>query len=223
MLKDSKFGNFAKFKSRKFFALTIMEVVVTIAILGFLILILIVNFNNMTPDDHSAKYKKAIFTVQQIIDDILNDPEVCQLNFYDEVNEEWSNAIPESSLANCYSVDDGTVSNRGIDYEICKRLSTVTTCVAPFLGSRGVLDTSGMRWNLTATGSRQNMNSTFEDGYTIHVDVDNCGDNPSAARNATCVPRNTVASDGVYGITILPNGSVIPATDVEKALLNSNP
>ena len=54
-------------------AFTLTEVIVVIVIIAALAVILIPNMLSLMPDEHNIKYKKAFYTIQEIINDIAKE------------------------------------------------------------------------------------------------------------------------------------------------------
>lgn len=135
-------------------AFTLTEVITVLVIIGALALILIPNMSNMIPDEHNVKYKKAFYTVQEIVSDIINDPSVC-------TGEE-----DESYLKSC----QGTV--RDVFFE---KLNTIDTIDDESVAD--IVTTNGMRWNIPDTNF-----SDIETSVSILVSLDNkVPSTPSAA------------------------------------------
>ena len=214
---------------------TLTEVIVVIVIIAALALILIPNMLSLMPDDHNIKYKKAFYTIQEIVNDIANE---CQgLRYKDgQWTDEGVNA--ENILSYCY---DSSGNPKNLAIEICKRLNTVNGCPSDSdltstdsnIAARGILTTDGMRWNLFG-GLRLTPNNDGTSPFdsvsclpdsgnsglkTIYVDVDGCG---SSTANEACI-NYTKADSGAYAICISETGKVTPATDKEKKLLLDNP
>ena len=207
------------------YAFTLTEVIIVLVILGALALVLVPNLSKMMPDDHNIKYKKAFYTIQEIVNDIVNDPNTCQgMNasvedgkvVYSSMGTNRTNNI----LTTCADIDGTTITDRYLDKEICERLSTQSNC-GDTGSNTNVLTTNGMRWNLPSQNLRRVNNIGFTS--TIYVDVDGGNDAPEKARNA---------SKGVYRIQVKANGKVIaPSTNesdedtnkTEEQLLLDNP
>ncbi len=204
------------------YGFTLTEVLVVLVILGALALILIPNLSRILPNDHNIKYKKAFYTIQEIVYDIVNDPSTCQDMNYDTVNQTWE--VPDTEdrrnqvMTMCYT-DTNPPTARSLDVVICSRLSTDTCGVAN--SNHNVLTTNGMRWNLPNQGMADTSNDNWN--TVIYVDVDGGNNAPGNAR---------VEGDGVYAITVSSNGRVLPGNtttgnaadvSVEQGLLLNNP
>ena len=222
-------------------AFTLTEVIIVLVILGALALILVPNMSRMMPDNHNIRYKKAFYTIQEIVNDIVNDPSVCQ-GLVNTTNiagnpSNWVNAnSPDEILTMCYVLQNGGDFNRDRNFaqEVCDRLSTTAECSTANIpnidnvnsGATGVLTTNNMRWNLAPNGGQTLSSHNANNGnfsYTIYVDVDGCGNNNTF--NDNCVGANPNANDGVYRITIRSDGKVFPGTaaageDEDNLLLN---
>ena len=217
---------------------TLTEVIIVLVIIAALALILVPNIMKAMPDDHSIKYKKAFYTIQEIVSDIANDPNVCQGMFNDGAGN-WSVAKnPDDILNLCYKPDN---TPRNMAQEICNRLQTTSECSTSNIpninnvvnnGTVAILTTNGMRWNLAtiggttrALGSNNIANQHIFDNYDIYVDVDGCGNNNifNLAGALACVGNATNANNGVYGIRISSKGRVIPFGNTERNLLFGNP
>lgn len=206
-------------KLKKGFTLT--EVIITLVILGALALILVPNMLKMIPDDHNIKYKKAFYTIQEIVQDMVNDPSVCS-------GMDATDNPTDKVLQTCGGLDLGT--------EICRRLSTTQqvdigagivdfNCATP--DHKAITPTTNnMNWNL---GTEQLLNNTFADPpnvYTIYVDVDGCngGGCVGTARNAaTGVYRIMVDNTGRVTAPNTRNGGEAATNKTEQQLLLDNP
>ena len=171
---------------------TLTEIIIVLVILGVLALILVPNMLKMVPDDHNIKYKKAFYTIQEIINDMVNDPNTCQGMDWNSGDGRWDEHSGDDILATCYN---GT-NPRNLGEEICNRLSTAEdmNCSDNSVITN-VLTTNGMRWTLP----NQTLNNTFNSAQTIYVDVDGGSDAPGNSRNA---------GNGVYRIDISADGKV---------------
>lgn len=142
-------------------AFTLTEVITVLVIIGALALILIPNMSNMIPDEHNVKYKKAFYTVQEIVSDIINDPSVC--TGLDESGNLMSDDTDNTYLKSC----QGTV--RGV---FLRKLNTIDDVL-----DEDIVTTNGMRWNIPATNF-----SDIETSVSILVSLDNkVPSTPSAA------------------------------------------
>ena len=100
------------------------EVIVVIVIIAALAIISIPNMLSLMPDDHKIKYKKAFYTIQEIVNDIASE---CQGMEYDYTNNVWkepSNQYKDNILNFCYDTSSVTPTIKEPGEEICKRLST---------------------------------------------------------------------------------------------------
>ena len=176
---------------------TLTEVIIVLVILGALALILVPNLSNIIPDDHNIKYKKAFYTIQEIINDIVNDPQYCS-GYDDEGND-----ISATPLAYCLDPSQPDFPAY-LDDVICERLSTtqVGEC-----GGKGIVDhnnddvrtTNGMRWRLPETSLDSNFGTAI-----IYVDVDGGNNDLNAERNS---------KNGVYRIVVNSDGRVTAPND----------
>ena len=173
-------------------AFTLTEVIIVLVIIAALALILVPNIMKAMPDDHSIKYKKAFYTIQEIVSDIANDPSVCQGMNYDSSTgiytlpntEEKRNRI----LTMCYNEE--TATGRNFGEEVCKRLNTNNDCAEATLHTPTggnqlhsiALTTNGMRWSIPKSTIRNTSN--LKSPKTIYVDVDGGDENPNS-RDAT--------------------------------------
>ena len=178
-------------------AFTLTEIIIVLVILGALALILVPNMSRMMPDDHNIKYKKAFYTIQEIVNDIVNDPSVCQGmnndgagNWTTPPNEARQNNI----LTMCYDGNAG----RNLDVLICERLSTNQNCGAAGANTN-ILTTNGMRWNLPNRSLRDTNNANWATPAIIYVDVDGGSAAPGNNRNS---------NNGVYRIFVTADGRV---------------
>lgn len=152
-----------KFVNKKAFTLT--EIMIVLVILGVLALVLIPTIKNMMPDDRIIKYKKAYYTLQEIVNDIVNDPDTCQTDVEDSFN---------NPLKYCSKVVGG-VTPRTLGEEVCNRLATVQGTICTDNNPKET--TNGMIWtipqqNLDLTYTSQNVNVDLGGGagsYTITV------------------------------------------------------
>lgn len=203
-------------ENKKGFTLT--EVIIVLVILGVLALILVPNIKKMMPNDHNIKYKKAFYTIQEIINDIINDPNTCQNADY--AASVWTPYNGDNILTTCY---DGTTA-RNLDVEICKRLSTNQTCNDSGENT-DILTTDGMRWNLPGKSLVDTSHNDWTSDNIIYVDVDG---------GTGTLDNSGINKDGIYKITISANGKVFSGTssanksdgkytEAEDRLLMENP
>ena len=209
---------------------TLTEIIVVIVIIAALALILIPNMLKMMPNDHNLKYKKAFYTIQEIVADIASE---CQ-GMTPGPGGSWTITNDETNvLSYCY---DSTPSAKTLENEICDRLSTTGTCPSNATDMKGILTTNGMRWNLIGTRADGQSLGTSEawGPVTIYVDIDGCGNNTDnnytgnfgAANGGTCVnPASSTSNQeqGVYGISIRSNGKVTALGNAEQQLLLDKP
>lgn len=209
MTNNKKMNMNHRFSIKRFLAFTMVEVLVVLIVLSALALILLPRMINLVPDDHAKKYKKAFYGMQQMIEDIIKDPEVCQ-GLREDGFFNWVDPGDDANaLTVCMRVD-GTgrpLEGASLHSLMYKRYSFIN---ANSRSRTNFIDASGVRWNIPAV----TLDETFEDNATIYVSLD-AKDFPSTLA--------TNAADGIYGITISPDGRVMPATAVERALLSSNP
>ena len=180
---------------------TLTEVIIVLVILGALALILVPAMMKMMPDDHNIKYKKAFYTIQEIISDIINDPSVCQGMNAQVVDGEisYSNMTAgneDNILTTCAIINNTahTVTSRDLGDEIRERLNITA-------GSRNglLITTNGMVWNLPTKSLRDINNSNWDTDAVIYVDVDGGGFVSPNARDE---------SKGWYRINIDASGQV---------------
>ena len=139
---------------------TLTEVIVVIVIIAALAIILIPNMLSLMPDDHNIKYKKAFYTIQEIVNEIAQD---CQGLYRSGGQwytiEEWNEDHPtdkldaDDVLSFCYDNSDNALT---IDTEICKRLSTTGDC--PTTGNvKNIQTTNGFKWRIDTSGNASNL------------------------------------------------------------------
>ena len=175
-------------------AFTLTEVIIVLVILGVLALILVPNIKNMMPNDHNIKYKKAFYTIQEIVNDITNDPTVC-----DGLN--GGTAVASNIyLSSC----DGNART-----QIFERLNTVDENA-----NVNITTTDGLIWYIPETTF-----SSLAEGGTIPLTVSLSG--ADAYSNGAAVEEN--AKNGIYKITISADGKVKPDGELGRDLLLSNP
>ena len=193
-------------KKAAFKGFTLTEVMVVLVILGALALILIPNFAKMMPDDHNIKYKKAFYTIQEIMNDIVNDPNICTGTDTD------GNIIDNNVFLN--SCGDNNLRNA-----IAERLSTTTDIdtTGNMSGENDIKTTNGMRWFIP-DGTFSSLFSTSGTSQAIIVSLDdNAPNNGSNAETAS-------ADNGLFAIVINASGKVTPGTSAgEEDLLLKNP
>ena len=168
-------------KKAAFKGFTLTEVMVVLVILGALALILIPNFAKMMPDDHNIKYKKALYTIQEIMNDIVNDPNICTGTDTD------GNIIPNNEFLK--SCRDNNLRNA-----IAERLSTtedIDTTIS-ISDKNDIKTTNGMRWLFENHASYPVLESraaaTNKSAFRITVDV-----NPSNS-DLTSTPAASICT-----------------------------
>ena len=175
-------------------ALTLTEVIISLAIIGVLILIVVPNVMTLMPDDHAPRYKKAFYAIQNIVYDILNDPSICS----------------GDNLSSCGSAD--------VSIQIAKRLNvTVITPQVAKKGSYTYNTTDGMKLYLpyqqTFAGLFPNDNS--ESSIIVSLD----GELPYVNSTTPAAPD---ANKGIFEIIIRGDGKVLPGNSAgEIELLKS--
>ncbi|MBQ3692716.1 MAG: prepilin-type N-terminal cleavage/methylation domain-containing protein [Clostridia bacterium] len=184
------------------YGFTLTEVIVVIVIIAALALILIPNMLKMMPDDHNIKYKKAFYTIQEIVADIASE---CQGQQYDSGSGEWEDAAnPERVLSYCYNTSGETPSTRYLADEICDRLSTTSLCntTANANSNTNIQTTNGMNWRIPS------INLTgFSSNTTIYVNVDGTAlSSDPNFEDATNI--NARHEEGTFRIIISPTGKV---------------
>ncbi len=181
-------------KNNKKYGFTLTEVIIVLIILGALALILIPNMLRMVPDDHNIKYKKAFYTIQEIMSDIVNDPEICT----GLVGADRERVLDDQFLTSCTGTNADTLRNL-----IFNRLSTTDAAATD-----DITTTNGMRWFIPST----QINAV--NGAAINVSLD----------KKSPTDENVGANNGVFQIIINQNGKVTPGTDNgESDLLLSDP
>ena len=193
-------------KKAAFKGFTLTEVMVVLGILGALALILIPNFAKMMPDDHNIKYKKAFYTIQEIMNDIVNDPNICTGTDTDD------NIIDN----NVFLKSCGTNNLRNA---IAERLSTteeIDTTV-DISDKNDIKTTNGMRWFIP-NGEFSTLFSSSGTSQKIIVSLDD--NDPNDGSNAKAANPD----DGLFEIVINASGKVTPGTTAGEAdLLLKNP
>ena len=181
------------------YGFTLTEVIVVIVIIAALALILIPNMLKMMPDDHNIKYKKAFYTIQEIVNDIASE---CQgLNVSGGEWEEASN--PENVLNYCYNSDE---TSKNLADEICERLNTTTECTSSY--PIKIQTTNGMNWWLAS----QVLSTAFEDDYILYVSVNGTAFGGTAPSFGSSDISST-QDNGFYRIIIKRTGKVQTPTD----------
>ena len=202
---------------------TLTEVIVVIVIIAALAIILIPNMLSLMPDDHNIKYKKAFYTIQEIVNDIAQE---CQGLKY--VDGEWtdSGVNEEDVLSYCH---DSNGNHKGLGLEICKRLSAVEDCSNYKASDCGdvngdcnyinVLTTNGMKWYLPKRDIASYV--SWGTGGTLSQVFVNVDGNEIKTGNPTGdLSKNPT---GTYRISITSEGKVKPTDTKEKNLLLDNP
>ena len=197
------------FNRKKGFTLT--EVIVVIVIIAALALILIPNMLSLMPDDHNIKYKKAFYTIQEIVNDIANE---CQgLSWNTSDGGYWENASsPDNVLNYCYD-NDSSPNKLYLAHEICTRLSTTSECSNSLSGdsATNIQTTNGMTWWFP----NRILDTTFSSDATIYVNVNN---------ETLSSPSTTAPNNGTYRILVSKTGKVkTPSSGPEKDYLLKNP
>lgn len=204
---------------------TLTEVIIVIAIMAALALILIPNMLNMMPDDHNIKYKKAFFTIQEVVNDIASE---CQGATYNaspaEGESNWTPLDDVDNVLNyCYKLkvnDDNTTTYvaRSLGEEICNRMNVTTDDCTE--NPKDLTSTNGMHWWLPDTS----LNTGFNSNATIYVSVEGI---PLTADNTTNEETGGTNKDkGIYRILVSPTGKVsAPSTPTttEQDYLLKNP
>ncbi len=57
-------------------AFTVVEILLTLSILGFILLMVTLNARKQLPDLHKARYKKAYLTVEKTVSELINDEQM---------------------------------------------------------------------------------------------------------------------------------------------------
>jgi len=168
---------------------TLTEVLITLVVLGALALILIPNFSKIMPDDNVIKYQKAFYTLQEIVNDMVNDENTCQTE--DDNNVLSSDDIFDEPLKNC----NKTGGARTLEEEICDRLSTVngTSCTNGSVKQT----TNGMQFYIPQTA--------LDDAYTEQSIIVGLNATPAITNASTRNPDNSI-----FIIKVGPNGKVVP-------------
>ena len=196
------------------YGFTLTEVIVVIVIIAALAIILIPNMLSLMPDDHNIKYKKAFYTIQEIVNDIAND---CQ--GLKRVSNNWddSGVNSDNVLNYCYGEKqvngNPVIVSRYLAHEICTRLNTTTDCgssVDSNDGGKNIQTTNGMYWYLP----NQVLSESFENDATIYVNVDN---------KTMTSPTATNSDNGTYRILVTKTGKVKTPGNPESGLLMDNP
>lgn len=185
-------------------AFTLTEVIIVLVILGALALILIPNFAKMMPDTHNIQYKKAYYTIQEIMNDIVNDPSICTGMLDTDGDGVLDTAVADNVFL--------TSCNGNLRNVISDRLSTVQNEDY----DDDIQTTNNMRWFIP----NDTFSTLFTGGasQTIIVSLDNNAPN----NGANAVVANE--SNGIFGIVINANGKVTPGTTAnEQNLLLDNP
>ena len=197
---------------------TLTEVIIVIAIMAALALILIPNMLNMMPDDHNIKYKKAFFTIQEVVNDIATE---CQGATFDkDSNPQWTPVESDNVLNYCYkltTVEGGagtTYSARNLGEEICNRMNVTTEdCTG---NPKDLTSTNGMHWWLPNTS----LNTDFNSNETIYVSVEGI---PLTNEDGKSNVTGTSKDKGIYKIIVSKTGKVSAPSGPEQEYLLKNP
>ena len=188
------------YKNNKKYGFTLTEVIIVLVILGALALILVPNMLKMAPDDHNIKYKKAFYTVQEIMNDIVNDNTICTGMVGAAGNE--VQVADNQFLMSCTGV-----SLWQLFYD---KLSTTQTDLN---AGDNITTTNGMIWAIPTTPIN-NVN-----GDSINVSLDGKDPSDLTLRNSD----NDRNKNGIFEIIINQSGKVTPGGNVEQNLLLEDP
>ena len=212
---------------------TLTEVIVVIVIIAALAIILIPNMLSLMPDDHNIKYKKAFYTMQEVIDGIAQE---CQVMRYDDGKwytiEEWNDKNPSNQLNSEYILNfcyDSSNNMLNIAKEICERLSTTEDCSTyRQISSDGqtyhyinIQTTNGMKWSIPAItiGNAGGFSKNWEKYIFVNVD----GKDIVSIDQTLSEVNMKKNPEGTYKIKLNVYGKVSPGGATEKKLLLDNP
>ena len=192
---------------------TLTEVIIVLVIIAALALVLVPNIMKAMPDDHSIKYKKAFYTIQEIVSDIANDPSICQgvnASVVDGniVYTNPSEANKDNILTMCATITTGTnpsVTSKILSDEIYNRLNTDPTGwnISGIFGgvsTRFRRTINGMAWGIPNRQLRDTTNTPWD--ITIYVDVD------GGRTNEVIQPTSRNVANGWYRINVDSTGKV---------------
>ena len=196
---------------------TLTEVIVVIVIIAALAIILIPNMLSLMPDDHNIKYKKAFYTIQEIVNDIASECQGLEWNTGD--GGYWDDASnPDNVLNYCYSNSTPPEILYLAD-EICDRLNSTSDCSSAVTSHVGKIQTTNnMYWYIpknALAGSTDLLGSSA----TIYVNVD--GKELTSA--VTSDSDDTLHNNGTYKINISNTGKVTAPSEAETNYLLKNP
>ena len=232
IIKDRFFGaknDIAPQNDGVLFAFTLTEVIVVIVIIAALAIILIPNMLSLMPDDHNIKYKKAFYTIQEIVNDIESE---CQGLKWDTslTPNAWSDSGVDADdvLSYCYGYGtDGNPKALYLADEICKRLSTVSDCSDINDGNKekDIKTTDGMMWYFPSQSLASNEDWS---NARIYVNVDgkeSIKDHIAAASGDESKKVN--GRKGIYRMILTSKGKLYSGTketgEAEDHYLLDNP
>ena len=160
------------------------------------------------PDDHNIKYKKAFYTIQEIVNDIAKN---CQGLEYNSSTKEWetiNDTQAENVLSYCY---DSSGKALYLADEICKRLSTVSDCSSSTNANKekDIKTTDGMIWYFPDKSLA--LNSSWGDGVQIYVNVGSDASIQSHIAAADEDNNKKVSGlKGIYRMSLTSDGKLYP-------------
>ncbi len=211
MLKDKK-------------AFTLAEVMVTMAVFGVLVALVLPAIANIRPNKSKALFKKAYYTAERMVFELVNDED-----FYPTTGDEigFSNTVVASYLGQSYGGDDETDAKKKFCSLFARKVNTISddiNCDAahsvPTANATytepSFITTDGISWYLPIT----KFDKTGEDiSETIYVDINNTKEpnckydeqNPSKCNNPD-----------IFEIKVEPDGKMRITGTKEKEYLQAN-
>lgn len=179
---------------------TLTEVIVVIVMIAALAIILIPNMLNLMPDDHNIKYKKAFYTMQEIVNDIASQCQGMKNDGYGN----WS-TISETEAENVLQYCYRENYSRHLADEICNRLSTTSECDTSVGGNdnKDIQTTNNMHWWIP----QRILNTSFTNSFTIYVSVDGDTINNGIVSNYSS-NITTNQNNGIFRIIVTKTGKV---------------
>lgn len=211
MLKDNK-------------AFTLAEVMVTMAVFGILVALVLPAVANIRPNKSKALFKKAYYTAERMVFELVNDED-----FYPTTGDEigFSNTVVASYLGHSYGGDNDADAKKKFCSLFARKVNTLSDeikCDASHQSPLGdgyfkepaFITTDGIAWYMPITKFDKTGNDIAE---SIYVDVNNNQEpncqydekNPSKCKNPD-----------IFEIKVEPDGKMSISGTKEKEYLQAN-
>jgi len=171
---------------------TLSEVMVAIGVLGVLAALLIPAIMNTSPDSSKIMFKKANVTLQNSIEELIND----DTNYPEDITGTCKDGTVtvNCGFSNITLTANIPAGNNKFCYLLADKLNTVGTVTCPTTGTGSFTTTDGVYWQVYSPAGTEFPTTSSSYNTTITVDVNGTAKKPNCSVVAFSNPTTTACA-----------------------------